>query len=52
MSVIRVGSNTKYAEGWASVFGKGGAKGKPKKAVAKKKKAASTKRTKAGGRKK
>lgn len=36
MSVIRVGSNAKYAEGWASVFGKGGGA----KAGAKKKKGA------------
>jgi hypothetical protein len=24
MSVIRVGSNSKYADGWDAVFGKGG----------------------------
>lgn len=36
MSVIRVGSNVKYAEGWASVFGKGGGAKKAAKKAAKK----------------
>ena len=46
MSVLRVGSSNKYADGWALAFGKaaktGGKKAKaaPKKAAAAKKKAA------------
>ena len=28
MSVIRVGSNSKYADGWSHVFGTGGTSGK------------------------
>jgi hypothetical protein len=46
MSVIRVGSNTKYADGWDAVFGKGPAGRKPAKAskkAAKKKVVAKTK---------
>ncbi|MEO0531429.1 MAG: hypothetical protein AAF266_12770 [Planctomycetota bacterium] len=47
MSVVRVGSNEKYAEGWAKAFG-GGKKESPKKKVAKKgtKKAATKKSAK------
>lgn len=43
MSVIRVGSNAKYADGWASIFGKakpakkGAKKAAAKSATAKKK---------------
>ncbi len=55
MSVIRVGSNAKYSEGWASVFGKGGgAKKKVAKKAAAKAKAAGGKKAgrKAGAKKK
>ncbi len=50
MSVIRVGSTGKYADGWEQIFGGagGGRKGKPaaKKAKPKAKKAARTKAVK------
>lgn len=36
MTIVRVGSNQKYAEGWDQVFGKGKAKKKPAKAAKKK----------------
>lgn len=48
MSVIRVGSTGKYADGWEQIFGgaDGGRKGKPAAKKAKPKKAARTKAVK------
>ena len=40
MSIIRIGSNEKYAQGWDKAFGKGKSSAKSTKAAAPKKKTA------------